>query len=259
VPVGQTRGVEATRLDIGAIIDTGQRLAERVDDRFSGRGISRLAADLVDIARRTDERIAALSQPRWALRSMLGVVILVALVVAGLTASTVRLGLDIEGADEWLLFLQTLIQDVVFLGIAAAFLVGLEGRLKRREALTGLHQLRSLAHVIDMHQLTKDPDASLHPDHRAEHSPARTLSRWELGRYLDYCSEMLAITSKLAALYAQASQDAVVLSTVMGVQDLTGSLSNKIWQKIMILDQLEDPDGRSPSTVTTGAPEPPTG
>jgi hypothetical protein len=247
--------VEATRLDIGAIIETGQRLAERVDDRFSGRGISRLAADLVAISRRTDERIAALAQPRWALRSMLGALIVVAVIVAGLTASTVRLGLDIEGADEWLLFLQTLIQDIVFLGIAAAFLVGLEGRLKRREALAGLHQLRSLAHVIDMHQLTKDPDATLHPDHRAEHSPARTLTRWELGRYLDYCSEMLAITSKLAALYAQASQDAVVLSTVMGVQDLTGSLSNKIWQKIMILDQLEDPE-RRPPTVTAGGPAP---
>jgi hypothetical protein len=42
---------------------------------------------------------------------------------------------------------------------------------------------------------------------------------------------MLSLTSKLAALYAQQSRDPVVLSTVIGIQDLAGSLSNKLWQR----------------------------
>jgi hypothetical protein len=91
-----------------------------------------------------------------------------------------------------------------------------------------------------MHQLTKDPDSVLRPHLRADHSPARPYNRFELNRYLDYCSEMLSLTSKLAALYAQESQDPIVLGAVTGIQDLAGSLSNKVWQKIMILDDLDN-------------------
>jgi hypothetical protein len=34
----------------------------------------------------------------------------------------------------------------------------IETRVKRRRALRAIHELRSIAHVIDMHQLTKDPE-----------------------------------------------------------------------------------------------------
>ena len=50
------------------------------------------------------------------------------------------------------------INDVVFLGIAIFFLLSLERRIKRRRALAALHELRSIAHIVDMHQLTKDPE-----------------------------------------------------------------------------------------------------
>ena len=162
-----------------------------------------------------------------------------------LSGSRVGLGSDIEGIDDWLAVVQDGIQDVVFLGIAVAFLVTVERRLRARDALAALHELRSVVHVIDMHQLTKDPDSTVHPDRRTEHSPARSLDRFELSRYLDYCSEMLSLTSKLAALYAQESSDATVLSTVREVEDVAGGLSNKIWQKLMVLDLL---DGQAPTT-----------
>jgi hypothetical protein len=106
--------------------------------------------------------------------------------------------------------------------------------------LSALHELRSLAHIIDMHQLTKDPHRlSDFPDGGSDtpSSPARTLTRFELGRYLDYCSEMLALLGKIAALYAQTTTDAVALGAVDEIEDLTSGLSHKIWQKIVILDQ----------------------
>ncbi|HST60751.1 MAG TPA: hypothetical protein VLK84_18770, partial [Longimicrobium sp.] len=68
-------------------------------------------------------------------------------------------------------------------------------------------------------------------------SPRRTLTRWELSRYLDYCSEMLALNSKLAALYAQNLHDPVVLAAVDEVETLTSGLSAKIWQKLVILNE----------------------
>jgi len=67
-------------------------------------------------------------------------------------------------------------------------------------------------------------------------SPDRVHTPAELGRYLDYCSEMLSLTAKIAALFAGRFDDAVVLQAVDEVETLTTNLSGKIWQKIMILD-----------------------
>lgn len=99
-----------------------------------------------------------------------------------------------------------------------------------------LHRLRSIAHVVDMHQLTKDPEHALRPVATTASSPVRTLTRPQLARYLDYCSELLALTSKLAALHAQHLHDPVVLDAVNDIETLTSDLSRKIWQKITILD-----------------------
>ena len=45
-------------------------------------------------------------------------------------------------------------------------------------------------------------------------SPERLLTGTQLGRYLDYCSELLSLTSKLAALYAQNLPDPVVIDAL---------------------------------------------
>ena len=91
-----------------------------------------------------------------------------------------------------------------------------------------------------MHQLTKDPEQILSPDMpRTSSSPLRVMNRFELSRYLDYCSELLSLAGKLAALYAQYLPDPVVLTAVNEVENLTVGLSRKIWQKIMILDTIQ--------------------
>ncbi len=107
--------------------------------------------------------------------------------------------------------------------------------MRRRRILKALHELRSLAHVIDMHQLTKDPQRAAGVLIATPSSPRSELSPDQLIRYLDYCSEMLSLVGKLAALYLQRSDDAVVLSTVDEIEGLTTGLSRKIWQKLMII------------------------
>ena len=57
-----------------------------------------------------------------------------------------------------------------------------------------------------------------------------------MSRYLDYCSELLSITGKLAALYAQAVPDEGVAQAVNDIELLGSSLSRKIWQKISVID-----------------------
>jgi hypothetical protein len=135
---------------------------------------------------------------------------------------------------------------VVFVGAAILFFVSWENRIKRNRALKAIHELRALAHIVDMHQLTKHPESCFA---RPAPPAKRTLTPFELNRYLDYCSESLALISKIAALYVQDFQDTVLLDAVDDVEDLTAGLSRKIWQKITILENL----GR-----TLPAPEAPT-
>jgi hypothetical protein len=136
---------------------------------------------------------------------------------------------------EWLQGVEAAINELIFFGLAVFFLTSLETRFKRRSALRMLHQFRSLAHIVDMHQLTKDPEHVLHQVTRTPSSPVRVLTRADLTRYLEYCSELLALVSKLAALHAQDLQDGVVLAAVNDVESLTADLSRKVWQKITIL------------------------
>jgi hypothetical protein len=91
-----------------------------------------------------------------------------------------------------------------------------------------------------MHQLTKDPTVVLSGGARTSASPERRMTQFELSRYLDYCAEMLALISKLAALYAGATHDETVVGAVNEVESLTSDLGRKIWQKIMILSQLDE-------------------
>ena len=119
----------------------------------------------------------------------------------------------------------------------AVFLLSLEARGKRKRALDALHELRAMAHIVDMHQLTKDPERMLGRGTRTASSPRRTMTPFELHRYLDYCSELLALIAKIGALYVQDFPDRAALDAVDQVENLATGLSRKIWQKMVILDR----------------------
>src|SRR5690606_40712767 len=143
---------------------------------------------------------------------------------------------DIDGVGALVQTLESATQDIIFLSVAIWFLVSIEGRHKRRIALTNLHRLRSIVHIIDMHQLTKDPEDVLSPSMATASSQRRELTRFKLVRYLDYCAELLSLSSKLAALHVQYVNDPVVLDAVNDIEVLASDLAGRIWQKIVILD-----------------------
>ena len=101
-----------------------------------------------------------------------------------------------------------------------------------------------------MHQLTKDPSQILHPAHDTPSSPQRTMSPPELTRYLDYSSEMLSLTAKVAAFYAQGSIDTQVVDAVNDLERLTTNLSQKIWQKITIVQTSPVTTAMAPSPTS---------
>lgn len=222
-------------LDGAQIIDTIRRLRRRIDERFPESGLTGVCEDLLTAATESTARVALLRRPNVPLR-VVSWALIVALISIGVEALLhLRLG---TGWDSVATFLQSsqAIQNVVFIGVAVLFLANVETRIRRRRTLAALHELRSIAHLVDMHQLAKDPDQFLAERVITESSPASTMTRFELSRYLDYCTEMLSLTGKVATLYVQDFQDGVVLEAVNDLENLTTGLSRKIWQKIMILD-----------------------
>ena len=171
----------------------------------------------------------------------IGAWILIGVIVAGLLTTLGRL--DVPGRTmnvvDFVLVLESGINDVVLNGAAVFFLITVDARLKRRRGLIALHELRALAHIIDMHQLTKDPEQLLSGSRTTPSSPRREMSSAELGRYLDYCSEMLALTGKVATIYVAEFDDPVVLAAVTEVENLTTGLSRKVWQKLMVLHRAQ--------------------
>ena len=222
-------------LDISHIRTTAGTLERRIGERFPDSGLRRVAADLLALTRDTSARLAEIGRPRHDVRIGVGLLILLIVSVTLLTFGQLRWPATVGDATGFIQLLESAINDVVFVGIGIAFLITIEGRIRRRRALRDLHELRSIAHVVDMHQLTKDPDQFLLERRDTASSPERLMTPAELTRYLDYCSEMLSLTGKVAALYAQTLEDPVVLGAVNEVETLCTGLSSKIWQKIVLL------------------------
>ena len=236
-----------------SIVETLTALERRISDRFPGSGLAHVCCDVVELAKQTTGRIADVSRSPWVLR--LGLIVAVILGFGGL-AYVVARAVELKGTDELSDVVQgfdAAVNLAVILAGAAFFLSTIEIRWKRNKALTALHELRSIVHVTDMHQLTKDP--SMLGGARTSSSPDHDLTPFELVRYLNYCSELLSLTSKLAALYAEKLNDPVVVDTVGDIERLTTGLSSKIWQKITIVQSLE---GRElpPDVAPPGIPPP---
>ncbi|MBV9992348.1 MAG: hypothetical protein JOZ72_13780 [Alphaproteobacteria bacterium] len=223
------------------IVQTVERLAARVHERFPQSGLASVAADLAQTAKATVRRVERLARPSFLLRGLALMVVAVGLAAQIYVARLVDWDGVLKRADP--VGIAQGLDSIVNLALLAFgaiwFVLTLEQRLKRRQARGRLYELRSFAHVIDMHQLTKDPTVVLSRSEPTQSSPERRMSKFELSRYLDYCTEMLALIAKLAALYAGPSRDGEVIAAVGEVEELTSDLGRKIWQKIMILSERE--------------------
>ncbi len=228
--------MNSRRLDAERIIETAVVLHKRISERFPTADLSGVAEDFVQLARDTKGDAERMARPLIWLR------VIVALVTVAGAAVFVFVGTFLsfdQASDRGLGFVQGIeasINTLVLAAIGFIALVRTEERIKNRRALASLHGLRSLIHIIDMHQLTKDPMVFSDDFRPTPSSPARTMSLPDMKRYLDYCSEMLSLSGKLAALYAQSLNNAVVVEAVNDIENLATNLSRKIWQKITLLD-----------------------
>ena len=229
-------------LDDTMIVRTIERLHERIEARFADSGLGRVCAELADVARLTAKRAPALRHAFLSTRLISVVLVVVWLSVLLYLGSFVNWRDVLHRVDVVSLAqaLESVVNLSILMGGAIWFIWTRETAMKRRRVFRALYQLRALAHIIDMHQLTKDPSVELGTHTVTSVSPKRVLTDFELSRYLDYCTEMLALIAKLAAIYAGQTEDSEILAAANDIENLTTNLGRKIWQKIMIISQLAD-------------------
>jgi len=228
------------QLDPEKIIATVDRLEKRISDRFPDSGLRKVCNEFLLIAKKTKQNITWISKPNIPLRLLSYALILIG--VGGLVFSITYVDLEIKNTTlvNIATITEAIFNDIILLGAGIFFLVTMESRVKRKRTLTALNELRVIAHVIDMHQLTKDPNLVSTVGGSTENSPQRSLTTFEVQRYLDYCSEASALIAKVAALYSQILPVEGVVRSVNEIEVLTTGLSRKIWQKIMILNELDN-------------------
>lgn len=229
-------------LDAALIVQTIERLHARIEARFPRSSLSNVCDELIETAKLTAKRARKSNRAFISTRLisvMLGVVWLGVMVNL---ASFVNWRAVLQRDDIVSLAqaLESVVNLSLLMGGAIWFVWTRETALKRKRVFHALYQLRSLAHVIDMHQLTKDPSVEMGTYTATAVSPERLLNDFELSRYLDYCTEMLALIAKLAALYAGQTEDSEILAASNDIENLTTNLGRKIWQKIMIISQITE-------------------
>lgn len=223
------------RLDPERVIDTVEHLLRRIEERFPDAALIDACAELLHLSQEAKRRAASAARPIIWLRAV------ATISIVAMAGALIRTAVTLEPSSrplDLVVFVNVLeagINNVVLLGIAAFFLLSIEARIKRVRSLVAIHELRSLAHVIDMHQLTKNPDRLLFRGRDTESSPTTNLGLFEMSRYLDYCCEMLSLVGKIAAVYGVQWRDEISLQAVNDVDRLTTGMSQKIFQKVMIL------------------------
>lgn len=220
------------------IVATIETLSQRINERFPDAGLGRVCEELLGVAKKSSERCKEICKPNIGLRVALVVVAATLLLLVFKLFTMVRVSHEDFELSQFVQSFEAFLASFVYLGATGIFLVSVETRLKRRRALEALHEMRSLAHIVDMHQLTKAPEVLAFAVSPTRSSPKRLMSAFEMSRYFDYCSEMLSLISKVAALYIQNFPDPAAMEAVDQIEDLTTGLSQKIWQKTALLQKI---------------------
>jgi hypothetical protein len=221
------------------VVSTIATLRNRIHERFGDRGLFRVCGQLLEIAKTDMQRAVSIGRPYIWLRLLILLTLAAAVALLWRVAPLFNFNApatDIYSAAQGI---EAAANLTLLTGAAIIFLVRLEARLKRRRALGALHELRSIVHAIDMHQLRKDPSKFI-VGANTPSSPPLELNEFEMTRYLDYCSEMLSLTSKVAVVFGQTLDDPAVADVVSDIERVSAGLSQKIWQKITILQELRE-------------------
>jgi len=179
------------KLDADAVARTIDLLCRRVEERFPDSG-SRASAGSSQGSRADAGEGGGDRRPSPLCVAVVLLIVLIATLLAGTLASLKKPREPVERSSSS----SPGVRDQRRRADGSGHLLPghVETRIKRRRALAALRELQRWPTSSNMHQLTKIRNGSWpRPGIRG---PAPRLMRFELSRYLDYCSEMLSITAR---------------------------------------------------------------
>ncbi len=229
------------KLSCDEIRNTIQRLHARISERFPDSGLANVCKSMMDVASETASIIHAIEKPLYFWRIGIALLVFAVTSITVISMTSIHFQSEAMSLSDLVQMAEAAISGLLVIGAGLLSLFSVEIRKKRNRVIAAVNRLRCLAHIIDAHQLTKDPYGTVSVGRQTPHSPARNLTPFELGRYLDYCSEMLSLTSKLAFLYIQNFPDPMANEAVNDLENLITGLSRNIWQKLVILEMQNRP------------------
>jgi hypothetical protein len=223
------------RLDPEKIVETATNLANDVAHHLPGSTLAALAVELQATAVAANDRGRRAREPILLIRLLSGVAIVGALLALWFLASHIHARWEFGTINEVFDGIHTGFELFVMFAGALWFCATLEARIKRKSALEFIEELREFIHVIDVTQLYFTPD--LYQSRIGGDSRAMKLDE----SYLLYCTQMLAVISNLAPLYARGTPGDSVLRAASDVEMLAIAVSNKHMSKAEVVRALHRP------------------
>lgn len=226
------------RLDAEKLIETAKHLSNDIGDRMPSSSLSELARELVTLAVASVERGRAARRPILAVRAFSALVVVTGVALLGLLASHVQVRRSIQNIGDLLVAFNAGTNLVILSAGALWSCVTLEVRLKRRQALGFIEELREFIHVIDVTQLYYTPDL-----YRSRLGSGRAKLVID-ETYLLYCTQMLAVIGNLVPLYTRGATGDSILRSASEVEMLAIAVSTKHMTKAEAVTLLSRDRGR---------------
>ncbi len=222
------------KLSFDKIKLTLNTLSNRISARFPESSLLTLSKELTTTLDKIKNTIEILKKPDIKARIFFYCFCLI--LVVFFAFGIIKLCDSIKNENEVNAYIQSMeamMNTFLLIGGAIYFMYKYEERKKEKIILRKIKDLRIYIHVIDMHQMSKDPlsISSL----STQYSNKEMLTDYEMNRYLNYCCELLAITSKMAVLFANENTTERVSEAVHEIEMLSATLNRKIWQKIALI------------------------
>src|SRR5579862_6931906 len=125
------------------IVDTCRTTHERVTQRFTDSGLSKIAGEILTVSEEAADLTAWLAKPNLPLRTLGGIGIVSIFLIIISVAMHLKLQMSVGNIGEFLQGLDAGINELAVVGVVTYFFMSLETRIKRARALKALRDLRS--------------------------------------------------------------------------------------------------------------------
>lgn len=164
------------KLEADKIIKVVERLRDRITERFPAASLSKVAGEFLELSREAAERARTTGKPLIPLRVGIALLLLIFSAVLFEIAAGLHVSKGFDSITDLVQAVEASFNIIILLSGGIFFLATLEARIKRKQALGMIHELRALAHIVDIHQFTKDPEQVLGRGGSTPSSPVRTMS-----------------------------------------------------------------------------------